>query len=84
MTLASSSTTLLGLKDLESIFHKSNKERRKGKDESKVKPNRVESEYVTDSESKKDNEPKDEMDDIMEMTMDEYKKRMGDNGLGHV
>lgn len=35
---------------------------------------------MTDSESEKDIEPEDEMDDIAEMTMEEYKKRMRDIG----
>lgn len=54
MIQASSSTTVACLKHPESIFRKSNKEGRNGKDEPKDKPNKVESEYVIDLECKKD------------------------------
>lgn len=43
-----------------------------------VKPNEVESKYVLDSESEKESKPEDEMVDIADMAMEEYKKRMRD------
>lgn len=63
------------LKDPESNFCKGNKERRKEKDMPKegVKPNEKESEYLAKSESEKESKPKDEMANISEMTMEEYK-----------
>lgn len=54
-------------------------ENNKHKQKDEVKPNEVEREYVLDLESKK-SETEDEMDDTTDMNMEEYKKRMRDNG----
>lgn len=48
--------------------------KRKDDPKEKLKPKEVYSEYMDNSESEKENEVEDEIVDIAEMTVDEYKK----------